>query len=62
MKKLQLVQRLKNMKPGDSFTVSGERERQKVCRAKKFLEDAELLDHQIITLHLGNFVFKVAAV
>ena len=62
MKKLSLALRLKNMKPGHSFIVNGERERQRICRIAKSLTDSESIKHQIVTVHLGNGIFKAAAI
>lgn len=62
MKELSLALRLKNMKPGDIFTVTGEPQRQRVCRIAKALRDSEAITHQIVTLHAGNYVYKVAAI
>lgn len=62
MKEISLAMRLKKMKPGDIFTVTGEPQRQRVCRIAKALRDSEAITHQIVTLHAGKNLFKVAAI
>lgn len=62
MKQLSIAIRLKRLKPGDSFTVKGESQRQSVCRTAKALSDVEAIKTRIVTLHVGGQVFKVVAV
>lgn len=57
----KLGEAVASLKPGQSFTVETEKERQSVCRMVKILRDAGCLTHQIITKKEDDH-FKVAAI
>jgi len=58
---LSIAQRIKSLKPGKSFTVKTESERQEACRLAKALKDMEYITFSIVTKkELGGF--KVAAI
>jgi hypothetical protein len=58
---LSIAQRIKSLKPGKSFTVKTEPERQEACRLAKALKDMEYITFSIVTKKEGN-LFKVAAI
>ena len=63
MKKLSLALRLRNMKAGNTFNVTGKHERAQVCRTVKTLRDAESLRcRNIITVQIQDSdIFQVLA-
>ena len=61
-KELNLASRVRNLKPGLSFQVDSERERQSVCRIAKNLKDAGVIEFDVVTKwNDEEQKFKVAA-
>ena len=60
--KFSLAQRIKGLKPGQHFTVTGKSEREMACRIGKNLRDAGAIEFEIVTRLIKGDTFKVAAI
>jgi len=62
-KELNLASKVRNLKPGQSFFVADDKERQSVCRIAKNLRDAGVIEFDVVTKWSEDGQnFKVAAI
>lgn len=59
--KINIAQKVKDMKVGESFMVQTESERQSVCKIAKCFREAGLITFDVVTKFDGK-QFKVAAI